>query len=185
MALVSGIFLGRGLADASQTIAQTVQEIVHRPLRRHGRVRLPSQELRPDGLGRDPRERQRRLKFRIRLALRRHNRMHLLDQFRMLLFGLGPTAIREIVETANAGPLFVQTQLDRLPSPAEHPFGLTGPALTILLGDFRLKLPTPKSRQLPCRRSNRFPHVGAMFRNHGLVLETVNSIPDDQKNGIA
>jgi hypothetical protein len=181
MASVSGIFLGLGLADSPQAKAQTVEDVVQGPLRRHRHLRWRSrlrcgrglrQQLLTHRLGRDARERQRGLEFRIGLASRFDDSVNPTHQRRIQLFGLVPTSRREIIQTTNAGAQLVQPRLDGVPPPAEELFRLPSAALAILPGHFRLKLPTQKPREFPSRRLNRLSHRIGQFGYHGLFLET-------------
>ncbi len=103
-----------GLADPPQAITQTVENVVEGPLRGHllWRAFRLNQELLTHRFGRDPREGQRSLEFRVRLACRLYDGLDLLYQGRLLLFGFVPTAIRKIVQTTNARAQLVQPCLD-------------------------------------------------------------------------
>ena len=111
-----------------------------------------------DRFGRDPRECQRSLEFRIRLAGRFDQSVNLRNQFRVQRFRFMSSTRRIIVDAANPGTQFMQPRRDRLSSPAEQPFRLTGTPSAILPCHFRLELPPPKPGQLLRRRLNRRPH---------------------------
>lgn len=174
MTSVSGIFLGLGLADSPQTIAQPLEDVVQGPLRRYRRRRLRGlcQQLLAHRLGRDTSECQRGLEFRIRLTIRFDDGVNPIHQRRITLFGLVPTACREMIQAPDARAQLVQAGLDGGSPPAEDLFGLPSAALAILPGDFGLKLPTPKSAEfLGCRQNRRSYRIGQLCY-HGLFLET-------------
>jgi len=100
-------------------------------------------QLLADGLGRDPRERQRGLELRIGLALGIDEAANLFFDCRAAFFGRFASAKVVGVEAANAGAEFVESGLDGSASPAENGLGAAGRAATVFIGDFGLESPTP------------------------------------------
>src|SRR3954447_19303740 len=75
-------------------------------------------------------------------------------QLRVLLFAARPAAGGEVLQAADAGPLFVQSLLDRLPAPAEAALSLSGAAVAQHRGHLGLEQTTLVSREAPGPRSN-------------------------------
>ena len=148
------VFLRLGLLHPSQSIAQAVQDVV---MVRSAGTRRPS----PAGVGqrslcaplsRYPRNANGVWNFGSAWLVGIDQRMDLLRQLRLLLFAPGPSTSREIVQATNPGAEFVQSGIDRVPPPTKNPARPTRITLAIIDRRLRLKLPPPKSRQLPRRR---------------------------------
>ena len=71
----------------------------------------------------------RRLQFRIGVGMGLHDRADVGRQLRVLLFAAPPTSRGEVLQTAHPLTRLVQSLLDRLASPAEASFGLSGTAV--------------------------------------------------------
>ena len=174
------------LADPPQSVTQAVQNVIHGAFGRHvpPAGRRVGREPLMHCLRRDPCVDQRCLELRIRLALRLHQGVNLLRQFRVLLFGFATAPCREVFNAANPGAAFAKPCVYRVPSPAKHVFGPTRIPLAVLDRHFRLKLTPSKPRQLPRRALDRLPHRFRQLGQHGLLPETWNSRILPQKGSL-
>ena len=123
------------------------------------------------------------LEFRIGLALRLDQPVNLRHKFWLLLFGLVSTTSREPVHATNPRAKFIQSGVHRIPSPPKYLFSSTRMTLAVLDRHFRLKLPSPKPRQLSSRRLDSLLERFRQFFHDGPILEV--SIPHDFLDGIS
>jgi len=150
MASVSGIFFGAGLEDRAQTVAQTVEHVADGLAGRHAARQVrPGEQGVADELGGDPGERPVGLKLGVGLGLGIDQPTNVAFDFRTKRLGLFASAQVAGVEAADAGPEFVASGGDRVPSPTENHLGLAGRPVTVLAGGFRLKPPASMTREQP------------------------------------
>jgi hypothetical protein len=141
--------LGRDLADATQAIAEAVQDIGQGPGRwdrpiGSGRV---GDQLLVNGCGRDSGIAEWGVELRVGLRVRFHQGVDLLQQFGVVIFGLVSSAGAKVVETTHAGAKFAQTGGDGVATPAKDLLSASRLSVAILKGHFGLKLPAAKASQ--------------------------------------
>jgi len=167
-----------GFPDPSQFVAQAVENHPDGVLVGQVLVRpalLPDQRL-AHRLGRHPRAQKRRLELGVLLAVCIRQSPNILLQLNMFLFRLLVAAGGEVSQTNNPGPQLMQSQFDRVASPAEHAFGASRTAFQLIQSDLSLKGSSFRPSQLA---RGIFDGAHLLFRQlvHRPLLETS---PDEE-----
>ena len=142
--------MGRDLADATQAIAEAVQQVRHGARcgnRLIGSVGVGDQ-MAVNGRGRDPGVAERGVELGVGLRVRFDQGVDLLDQLGVVVFGLVSSAGGEVVQAADAAAEFAEAGRDGVASPAEDLFGASWFAVAVLEGHFGLEVTAAKAGQV-------------------------------------
>jgi hypothetical protein len=139
--------LGRDLADATQAIAEAVQDVRYGAGRWNGLIGSGGvgNQMLVNGCGGDPSVAERGVELGVGLRVRFDQDVDLLDQLGVVVFGLVSSAAGEVVKAADAGAEFAETGRDGVASPAEDLFGASWLTVAVLEGHFGLELPAAKA----------------------------------------
>ena len=164
--------MGRDLADATQAIAETVQDVRDGASggKRSVGPRGVGDQLVVNGGGGDARVAEWGVELGVGLRAGFQQGMDLLGHLRVVVFGLVPAAGGEVVETANAGAEFAEAGRNGIATPTEELFGAAWFARTVLEGHLGLELAAAKTGQFAGGREDDVLDGGGQVESHDRVL---------------
>jgi len=164
--------LRRDLADATQAIAEAVQDVGDGAGGGNRLVgpRGVGDQLVVNGGGGDAGVAERGVELGVGLRVGFQQGMDLPGHLRVIVFGLVPSAGGEIIETADAGAEFAQSGRNGVATPTEDLFGAAWLASAVLEGHLGLELAAAKARQFAGGREDDVLDGGGQVESHDRVL---------------